>query len=81
MKSKFLSINAKDLLEGFILATISGMGTALYEALSVTPFVFNLETLKHSLTAGLVVGIGWLVNKFPRNSEGKLLKKEPVQKN
>jgi VIT1/CCC1 family predicted Fe2+/Mn2+ transporter len=61
--SKLLSLNAKDLIKGLIVAILTALITYLYEAVQTENF-FTIETLKKSGMVALAALLGYLIKNF-----------------
>jgi hypothetical protein len=72
MKSTFLSLNGKDLLNGFVVAFLSTALTGIIETLDsgVLP---ALVELKAAAIVGITSGLSYLLKNLLTNSTGELL--------
>jgi hypothetical protein len=77
-QSKLFRLNLLDILIGFIIAFITGTGTALYDAIQNNHLFSELDW-NLIIGSGTGTAILFLLNQFTRNSNYKLLK--PEQKN
>lgn len=75
MKSKFLSLDLKDALNGFLVAFLSAALTGLITTLDsgVLP---TLSELKSAGIVGLTAGLSYLLKNLLTNSQGEILKKD-----
>ncbi len=75
MKSKFLNLNLKDAINGFIVAFLSAALTGIVTTLDsgVLP---NVAELKQAGVIGLTAGLSYLLKNFLTNSQGQVLKAE-----
>lgn len=75
MKSKFLNLDVKDAVNGFIVAFLSAALTGLVTTLDsgVLP---NLAELKQAGVIGLTAGLSYLLKNLVTNSKGDILKGE-----
>jgi hypothetical protein len=77
MKSKFLTINARDILHGLIMAFLTALLTGIIDMLQ-TGAVFDWPTLKPVLIAGISAALSYLLKCLSTNSRGELFTREPV---
>lgn len=75
MKSKFLSLDLKDALNGFIVAFLSASLTGIISTLDsgVLP---QLPEIKTAAVVGLTAGLSYLLKNLVSNSQGQILKKD-----
>ncbi len=75
MKSKFLNLDVKDAVNGFIVAFLSAALTGLITTLDsgVLP---NVAELKQAGVIGLTAGLSYLLKNLVTNSKGDILKAE-----
>jgi VIT1/CCC1 family predicted Fe2+/Mn2+ transporter len=75
MKSKFLNLDAKDAVNGFIVAFLSAALTGIVTTLDsgVLP---NVAELKQAGVIGLTAGLSYLLKNLVTNSKGDILKAE-----
>lgn len=75
MKSKFLSLDLKDALNGFLVAFLSAALTGIITTLDsgVLP---TLSELKSAGIVGLTAGLSYLLKNLLTNSQGEILKKD-----
>jgi len=75
MKSKFLSLDLKDALNGFLVAFLSAALTGIITTLDsgVLP---SLSELKSAGIVGLTAGLSYLLKNLLTNSQGEILKSD-----
>jgi len=75
MKSKFLNLDVKDAINGFIIAFLSAALTGIVTTLDsgVLP---NVAELKQAGVIGLTAGLSYLLKNLVTNSNGDILKAE-----
>jgi VIT1/CCC1 family predicted Fe2+/Mn2+ transporter len=75
MKSKFLNLDVKDAINGFIVAFLSAALTGIVTTLDsgVLP---NVAELKQAGVIGLTAGLSYLLKNLVTNSKGDILKAE-----
>jgi VIT1/CCC1 family predicted Fe2+/Mn2+ transporter len=75
MKSKFLNLDVKDAVNGFIVAFLSAALTGIITTLDsgVLP---NVAELKQAGVIGLTAGLSYLLKNLVTNSKGDILKAE-----
>jgi VIT1/CCC1 family predicted Fe2+/Mn2+ transporter len=75
MKSKFLNLDVKDAVNGFIVAFLSAALTGIVTTLDsgVLP---NVAELKQAGVIGLTAGLSYLLKNLVTNSNGDILKAE-----
>jgi hypothetical protein len=78
MRSFFLRLSKNDLFKGFVVAFIAAVGTVLIPMLDAGTLP-DLAVLKASVVTGLTAGLAYLLKNLLTNSNGEILKKEPVQ--
>jgi hypothetical protein len=76
MKSKFLTLDWKDLLRGLLIAFLTAALTGVINLLD-TGAVFTWITLKPVLIAGISAALSYLLKCLATNSQDQLLKREP----
>ena len=77
MKSKFLKLNAKDIVKAIILTFITALLTGIYQLLQTnTPPTWDL--LKPVLITSIAAVIGYLLKNVFTNSSDEFLRREPV---
>ncbi|NOU18401.1 MAG: hypothetical protein HOO91_12665 [Bacteroidales bacterium] len=76
MKSKFLKLDAKDIVKAIILTFITALLTGIYQLLQTdTPPTWDL--LKPVLMTSIAAVIGYLLKNVFTNSNDKFLQREP----
>ncbi len=75
MKSKFLNLDVKDAVNGFIVDFLSAALTGIVTTLDsgVLP---NVAELKQAGVIGLTAGLSYLLKNLVTNSKGDILKAE-----
>jgi len=69
MKSKFLSINAKDIIKGFIVAFLTALLTATYQAIQSNEIQFTWLFWQPVLITSAGAAIAYLLKNWLTNSE------------
>lgn len=75
MKSKFLTLDTKDAINGFIVAFLSAALTAVLATLD-SGTLPTLAELKSAGIIGLTAGLSYLIKNVLTNSNGELVKAE-----
>lgn len=75
--SNFLTLNLRDALNGFVVAFLAAALTALVEYLNKGALPTG-ENLKAIAIIGLTAGVSYVVKNLFSNSNGEILKPEPV---
>ena len=75
MKSKFLTLDTKDAVNGFIVAFLSAALTAVLATLD-SGTLPTLAELKSAGIIGLTAGLSYLIKNVLTNSNGELVKAE-----
>lgn len=75
MKSKFLSLDTKDAINGFVVAFLSAALTAVLATLD-SGTLPTLAELKSAGIIGLTAGLSYLIKNVLTNSNGELVKAE-----
>lgn len=75
MKSKFLSLDLKDALNGFVVAFLTAALTGLISVLDSGVLPTGAE-LKKAAIVGLTAGLSYLIKNVLTNSKGELVKSE-----
>jgi uncharacterized MAPEG superfamily protein len=75
MKSKFLTLNARDFTKGFIVAVICTLITGFYQLIANGGTV-NWITLKPVVIAAVGAGISYITKNLLSNSKGDFMKGE-----
>ena len=73
--SKFLNLDVKDAINGFVVAFLSASLTGLITILD-SGTLPDLAELKKAGIIGLTAGLSYLLKNILTNSNGELLKKE-----
>ena len=76
MKSKFLTLDWKDLLRGLLIAFLTAALTGVINLLD-TGAVFTWITLKPVLIAGISAALSYLLKCLATNSQDQMFKREP----
>jgi hypothetical protein len=77
MKSRYLTIDSRDILKGLFVAFMTSVLTGIMKILE-TGASFNWPTLKPVLIAGACAAISYLLKNFMSNSKDQLFTREPV---
>ena len=77
MKSKFLTLNVHDFLQGLIIVIFCTFITGFYQLIA-NGGVINRETMKPVIIAAIGSGISYLTKNLLTNSKGKFLTRETV---
>lgn len=75
MKSKFLNLDIKDAINGFVVAFLSAALTGIIATLD-SGALPSVAELKSAGVIGLTAGLSYLLKNVLTNSNGELLKKE-----
>jgi hypothetical protein len=75
MKSKFLTIDTNDLLNGLIIAIFCTFITGFYQLIA-NGGVINWETIKPVIIAAIGAGVSYLTKNLLTNSKGKFMRRE-----
>lgn len=75
MKSKFLNLDIKDAINGFVVAFLSAALTGIIATLD-SGSLPSVAELKSAGVIGLTAGLSYLLKNVLTNSNGELLKKE-----
>lgn len=75
MKSKFLSLDTKDAINGFVVAFLSAALTAVLATLD-SGALPTLAEVKSAAIIGLTAGLSYLIKNVLTNSNGELIKSE-----
>jgi len=76
MKSKFLTIDTRDILHGFIMAFLTALLTGIIDILQKGA-VFDWPSLKPVIIAGVSAALSYLLKCLLSNSHNQLLTREP----
>jgi hypothetical protein len=77
MKSKFLTIDYRDILKGIFIAFMTSFLTGLVDMLQKGA-VFDWPTIKPVLIAGACAAISYLLKNYMSNSKGQMFTREPA---
>jgi hypothetical protein len=77
MKSRYLTIDSRDILKGLFIAFMTAILTGILKILE-TEASFDWPTLKPVLIAGACAAISYLLKNFMSNSRDQLFTREPV---
>jgi hypothetical protein len=77
MKSKFLTIDTRDLITGLFIAFLTAFLTGILKIFE-TGSALNWLTIKPVLIAGLCAAISYIIKSLMSNSKDELFKKEPT---
>jgi len=77
MKSKFLTIDWKDLSRGLLIAFLTAILTGVINILD-SGAVFTWETLKPVLIAAISAALSYLLKCLATNSQDQMFKREPT---
>jgi len=77
MKSKFFTLDWKDLLRGLLIAFLTAILTGVINILD-TGAVFTWMTIKPVLIAGISAALSYLLKCLATNSQDQMFKREPV---
>ncbi len=76
MKSKFFTLDWKDLLRGLLIAFLTAILTGVINILD-TGAVFTWITIKPVLIAGISAALSYLLKCLATNSQDQMFKREP----
>jgi hypothetical protein len=76
MKSSFLNLNWKDLVNAAIRAGVMAFLTALLQVLQAGPIEWTLTFWTPTLTVAGIAVVGSLIKSFATNSDGEFIKNE-----
>ena len=77
MKSKFLTIDTRDLITGLFIAFLTAFLTGILKIFE-TGSALNWLTIKPVLIAGLCAAISYIIKSLMSNSKDELFTKEPT---
>jgi hypothetical protein len=77
MKSKFLTIDYRDILKGIFIAFMTAILTGLLKMLEAGA-AFDWPTIKPLLIAGACAAISYVLKNLLTNSNGQMFTREPV---
>lgn len=75
MKSKFLNLDIKDAINGFVVAFLSAALTGIVATLDAGALP-SVAELKQAGVIGLTAGLSYLLKNVLSNSNGEFLKKD-----
>ncbi len=75
MRSKFLRLNGRDFIKGFIVAILCTFLTGFYQ-LFANEGIINWITLKPVVIAAIGSGVSYLTKNLLTNSKGQFMRKE-----
>jgi len=75
MKSKFLRLNSRDFINGFIVVMFCTFITGLYQLIA-NGGVINWLTIKPVVIAAIGSGVAYLTKNLLTNSKGKFMMRE-----
>ena len=76
MKSKFFTLDWKDLSRGLLIAFLTAVLTGVINILD-TGAVFTWVTMKPVLIAGISAALSYLLKCLATNSQDQMFKREP----
>jgi uncharacterized membrane-anchored protein len=76
MKSKFLTLNAKDLVKGLVVVVIQALITGIYQLFQSSGFAFDWVTFKPIVLTAVAAGLAYLIKNLFTNSQDQLFTKE-----
>ena len=76
MKSKFLTLDLKDLSRGLLIAFLTAVLTGVINILD-TGAIFTWLTIKPVLIAGISAALSYLLKCLSTNSQDQMFKREP----
>jgi len=77
MKSKFFTLDWKDLSRGLLIAFLTAVLTGVINILD-SGAIFTCETMKPVLIAGISAALSYLLKCLATNSQDQMFKREPV---
>jgi hypothetical protein len=77
MKSKFLTLDTRDIIHGIIIAFLTALLTGLIDILDKGA-IFTWLTMKPVLIAGFSAALSYLLKSLLTNSRNQLFTREPV---
>ena len=78
MKSKYLTLNAKDFIRGLLIAILTAIITGVINILD-NGAIFTWVTIKPVLIAGISAALSYLLKCLATNSQDQMFKREPVR--
>ena len=76
MKSKFLTLDLKDLSRGLLIAFLTAVLTGVINILD-TGAIFTWLTIKPVLIAGISAALSYFLKCLATNSQDQMFKREP----
>jgi hypothetical protein len=76
MKSKFLTLDSRDILHGLVMAFLTALLTGIIEMLEKGA-VFDWPSIKLILIAGISAALSYLLKSLATNSHNQLFTREP----
>lgn len=80
MKSKFFTLNLKDLIKGFIVAFSGALLTTIYQAINAGTIQWTIEFWQPILLTSVGAGISYLLKNLFTNSNDEFAKKDNSDK-
>ena len=77
MKSRYLTIDSRDILKGILIAFMTSVLAGILKIFE-TGAAFDWPTIKPVLIAGACAAISYILKNFMSNSRDQLFKREPV---
>jgi hypothetical protein len=77
MKSKLLTLDSRDLINGLFVAFLTALLTGIIDLLG-NGAVFDWISLKPILIAGISAALSYLLKSLATNSHNQLFTKEPI---
>lgn len=77
MKSKFLSLNSRDFINGLIVVMFCTFITGFYQLIA-NGGIINWLTIKPVVIAAIGSGVAYLTKNLLTNSKGKFMMKEAI---
>ena len=77
MKSKFLTLDWKDLSRGLLIAFLTAVLTGVINILDAGA-IFTWLTIKPVLIAGISAALSYFLKCLATNSQDRMFKREPV---
>jgi hypothetical protein len=75
MKSKFLTLDKRDFIEGLIIVILCTFITGFYQLIA-NEGVINWETLKPVVISAIGAGVSYLTKNLLSNSKGQFMRGE-----
>ena len=77
MKSKFMTVDRRDILKGILIAFMTSALTGILKIFE-TGAAFNWQTLKPVLIAGICAALAYILKSLMSNSRDELFTGEPA---